>query len=690
MEEHEDDFVPRLGTEYRTLDEAWSVWNYYGGRNGFGVRRGCENKSKKDGVITSKFFVCNCEGKRGVDKRDHLTKNPRAETRTDCQARLLLKFDRGIQKYKIAEFVSDHNPPLQPPEACYLIPSQCKVPEVACFDIQVAASSGISPKNAHELHSRQHGGIRGIGYTMVDHNNCLRNIRKQSMQYGAAIAMTKYFAKRSTEDSSFKYFEDTSEEGEISNVVWTDAKMIASYIRFGDVVIFDTTFGTNNEKWAVGTFVGFNHLREIVIFGAVLMCDQNKESFEWVFTKFLEAHGGKKCITMFTDQDAAIAPALEKIMPDTKHGLCTWHINKNCVKHLSKLDDENDHITKKFNACLYRYEEEKEFEDAINFLMEQVNGEGKEWQDFIYKSKEKWAYCFMKDVYTLGICSTQSSESFNSILKSYLNCKLDVCRFMEQFDRVLEQNREKEIKSEYAMRSKQSILKFKMPILCGASKLYTPKVFELFQAEVELSMLAHIECLEGSTYTVGKFAVDNETSYKSRQVIWNRDDQMISCSCKKFERVGILCWHALKVLDREDIKVIPPRYILNHWTKTAKDDTIVDVEGRRVIEDPMLDVRNRKADMVRMVTPICDEAANNEEDTLFVRKEFLEFQRKYKEYKEKKKDGDDNPTTEHALHLKKKNGGDRRSKRIPSCIEKKKRAKKAKNKTISTSQDSLR
>lgn len=50
--------------------------------------------------------------------------------------------------------------------------------------------------------------------------------------------------------------------------------------------------------------------------------------------------------------------------------------------------------------------------------------------------------------------------------------------------------------------------------------------------------------------------------YKSRQVVWNRDDQTVSCSCKKFERECILCWHALKVLDQEDIKSIPLKYIL--------------------------------------------------------------------------------------------------------------------------------
>lgn len=36
------------------------------------------------------------EGKRGVDKRDHLTKEPRAETRTRCEARVN-SLDREIQ-----------------------------------------------------------------------------------------------------------------------------------------------------------------------------------------------------------------------------------------------------------------------------------------------------------------------------------------------------------------------------------------------------------------------------------------------------------------------------------------------------------------------------------------------------------------------------------------------------------------
>jgi transposase-like protein len=171
------------------------------------------------------------------------------------------------------------------------------------------------------------------------------------------------------------------------------------------------------------------------------MCDQTKESFEWVFTKFLEAHGGKKPITLFIDQDSVMGAALEKIMPEIRHELCVWHIGQNYQKYLSRYNNDGMNITREFSACMFKYEEENEFKDAFNKLMEKLSDNS--WLKFIYDSKKKWAYYFMKDIYTLGIRSTQASESINSTFKNYLNYKLDINRFLEHFDKVLDEKYEK-------------------------------------------------------------------------------------------------------------------------------------------------------------------------------------------------------------------------------------------------------
>ncbi|KAJ3706507.1 hypothetical protein LUZ61_010212 [Rhynchospora tenuis] len=522
--------------------------------------------------------------------------------------------------------------------------------------------------------------------------------RKEAMEYGAAVAITKYFAKRASENSFFQNFEDITEDQEIVNILWMDGKMIADYARFGEVVVFDTTFGTNKEKWALGTFVGFNHFREIVIFGATLICDSNTKSFEWAFTKFLEAHGGKKSTTIFTDQEQAIVLALEQVMPDTKHGLCVWHINQNCQRKFISYKKKGINMSGEFSKCMFKYEDEDDFVKAIEELAAKLVGEeDKRWIDFIYGCKEKWAFCFMKNVVTLGIRSTQASESINAQLKKYLSCKFDLNRFLEQFERVVDAKREKEIKSEYEMRRKIPRVGLNVPILCEAGKLYTPKIFELFKKEYELSGSAYIEAINGNTFLIGMCNIDDEEcSNKSRQVVWNRDDQSIACSCKKFERVGILCCHALKVLDREDIKIIPPRYILKRWTQDAKDESVVDREGRVIIEDAMLDVRNRHAQLMRELASTCGVVAHDEGESQFVlnalrsiREQVDERHRNPSSRTNDRVEDNPNSQTGNSLCLKKKNG-DKRSKRKQAWNENLSRRKKGNGRCISNSQPSLR
>jgi hypothetical protein len=125
--------------------------------------------------------------------------------------------------------------------------------------------------------------------------------------------------------------------------------------------------------------------------------------------------------------------------------------------------------------------------------------------------------------------------------------------------------------------------------------------------------------------------------------------------------------HSLKVLDRVDIKVIPPKYVLNRWTQVAKEDTIVVVEVRRVIEDVMLDVKNHNGDLIHELTPTYAKATHNEEQTQFLPNELSLVREKYEVKFENlsRISGEVNPTSnisQHSLHLKKKNGGDRCSK----------------------------
>jgi zinc finger SWIM domain-containing protein 3 len=152
---------------------------------------------------------------------------------------------------------------------------------------------------------------------------------------------------------------------------------------FGDIVSIDTTFGTNKKSRLFGVFVRSNHFRETTVFGVILMYDEIFESFKWLFETFLRAHNGKQPKTVYTDQDYVVEKEVKEVFIESWHGLCTFHIMQNAVKHLAEPNNEEScaspkqevednnkepHILVDFSACMYEYEDEATFEDAFNIM----------------------------------------------------------------------------------------------------------------------------------------------------------------------------------------------------------------------------------------------------------------------------------------------------------------------------------
>ena len=214
---------------------------------------------------------------------------------------------------------------------------------------------------------------------------------------------------------------------------------------------------------------------------------------------------------------------------------------------------------------MFEYEDIAEFEQNFTLMRRKVNKQS--WLDSIYKLKEKWAACYMKDVFTLGMRSTQLSESLNNDLKIHFKSDFDIIRFFKHFERVVQGKRNNELDSEFDSRKKlpKMCMKGPPPMLIQASKLYTPPIFEAFQGEYERSLAACTNAFDGNNeYLIAHCIYEEE--YK---VIGDPMKQTVTCSCQQFDRIGILCGHALKVLDLMNIKSLPPQYVLKRWTRKA-------------------------------------------------------------------------------------------------------------------------
>ncbi|XP_028096316.1 protein FAR1-RELATED SEQUENCE 12-like [Camellia sinensis] len=218
--------------------------------------------------------------------------------------------------------------------------------------------------------------------------NYLRSKRQKDLKYGEAGSVLQYFCKKTVKNPSFYYAVQLDCEEQISNIFCADAQMIMDYTQFGDVVTFDTTYKLNNEHRPFGTFVGFNHHRETVIFSVALMYDETAESFTWLFQIFLEEMLNKAPKTIFTDQDAAMAKAIPIIMPTKNHPLCTWHLMQNAVKHVSSLFEVVG-VKGVFSKFMHEIDDEEEFRIQWEQMLDRYDARNNHWLEQTFGVKEK-------------------------------------------------------------------------------------------------------------------------------------------------------------------------------------------------------------------------------------------------------------------------------------------------------------
>ena len=509
------------------------------------------------------------------------------------------------------------------------------------------------------------------------------------MAYGEAGSILHHFQQKCVENPSFYHGVQLDVEEQITNIFWADARMIMDYEYFGDVVTFDTTDSTNNAYRPLAVFAGFNHFKGVVIFGVALLYDETSASFEWLFREFLKAHKNKKPQTLFTDQDPALAKALHEVMPKTYHGLCSWHLMQNGIKHLGARMKNGSNLLRDLKFCMYKYVEKYDFEIAWDKLVDDYDLKKSGWISSLYKIKEKWVKCYMKNVVTIGMRSTQLSESFNADLKSYLKPDLDIIQFFKHFDRVVNDKRYNELQCEFESRQKLPRLKMEhSPLLQQAAQTYTLPMFDLFQKEYDKYSAAYIKNgKEGEItheYLIGMHNEDEEF-----KVLFDPSIATISCSCKKFESFGILCCHAIKVLDVKDIKSIPNQYILKRWTREAKIGCVKDTHGRNV-QDVNLDSAQWYIEVCPKLVRIATSAFDCKEARIFVENAIRELSKQVYDICGKNLGlvtDNDNPQVNHdnpqvnndnlqVKGLKRKNGVKIFRKRPKSCIEKQPKKKR--------------
>ncbi|XP_058098853.1 protein FAR1-RELATED SEQUENCE 5-like [Magnolia sinica] len=163
--------------------------------------------------------------------------------------------------------------------------------------------------------------------------------------------------------------------------------------------------------------------------------------------------------------------------------------------------------------------------------------------------------------------STQRCESLNKDLKRYLHPGKNILRFLEHFERLVDDRTNAGLEANFKMTQSSPTVTFPINILEHAASVYTTTIFKLFQSEYTNSLGQTVEKLEESGMVI-KYQVRESKNHRFHIVTVNSTDEFFECSCRKFEFMGILCSHILKATNHT-LTRLPPKYILKRWTIEA-------------------------------------------------------------------------------------------------------------------------
>ncbi|KAG0487167.1 hypothetical protein HPP92_009262 [Vanilla planifolia] len=599
--------------EFETEDEAYEFYSMYAGRIGFTVRRASMTVTADD-VVTRRMFVCSKEGFRERKKGAKRVKKPRPETRTGCPACMIIRRTSN-GKYHVTEFVTYHNHPLSVPSTTELLCSQNDVSGIL-EDESIMADGLMNTMSTGNVMSVQSRNGQDFSMQAVDSKNCRTSKSIKSVQIGDVGATLEYLQKMQDENPSFFYAVQVDEEDKMTNFFWSDAKSVMDFNYFGDVVCFDTTYKYFGYGRPFALFIGVNHHKQPVIFGSALIYDESIKTYKWLFETFKAAMNEKQPKTIMTDRSALIAEAIAETWPGTFHRHCVWHVYQNALEQLSQAFHGSKTLATDFCRCIFDYEDEEEFLVAWRAMLETYDLKDNHWLANLFEEREKWAMVYGRESFYADMKNVQQRDNLNGELKRYLSPENELLHFFEYYERLLEDRRCAELQAD--AHASQSARKLpSMRVLRQAANLYTPAAYKMFEKEFELYMDCMLySCGEAGTISEYKVAVDGRP--KDHFVKFDSLDGSVTCSCKKFEFIGIPCHHMLKVLDFRNIKDLPLEYILKRWRKDAKVGAFSAVFDYSFDEDPQTSSAKRYSYLCRILSIAASRAAKSFDTYTFI------------------------------------------------------------------------
>ncbi|KAL2900898.1 Protein FAR1-RELATED SEQUENCE 5 [Bienertia sinuspersici] len=563
---------------FLTLDDLDNLFRRYAKQQGFGIvkaggaykqekgktlneRRNCtwkcESGGKPDGRVRASSRLLNGVSGMGVKMANRKTK------KVGCPVMLHAKVTKD-GKWQIRNVVLQHqNHEPVPSISKYISMFHREDLNAVRRRFFQHHDEGVSIPQIHSALAAERNGVENFPVSERQLRNVVDKEKRLKMMEGEANAMAAYFHRMSTDNQNFFHLHRLDDDERLKDVMWVDACSRAAYIEFGDVVCFDSTYLTNRYLLPFANFVGVNHHGQSVLLGCALISHEDAETFEWVFSNWISCMGGKAPSGILTDQDAAMKKAIAKVMPNTRHRWCLWHILNKLPLKLGGYDKYHE-IKQALLHAIYDSYTVEEFENSWN---EAIDG-----------------YNLGENAWLKGMRSTQRVESMNSFFDKYLKKQTRLYEFVQQYCKAMERRAEDEKQADADSVRFCHQLVSDFPIERVFQKIYTSAKFVEVQQECLKNLYVSIVGCKVVDENVLEYTIEDRVwvrdpntrkdvpTHRKREyeVKYNSNSYEAWCVCKLMESSGIICRHIIAVFEKNDVEeMIPESSIPPPLTRTT-------------------------------------------------------------------------------------------------------------------------
>ncbi|XP_068639997.1 protein FAR1-RELATED SEQUENCE 6-like [Aristolochia californica] len=560
--------IPRMGMVFKSYEEVRGFYDHYARHTGFGTKTK-RSWYNEDGQLLKSVLACRKEGRAP----DAPTYRSRPTAKTNCQANIKVEL-MPDNLLHLVEINLEHNHAVSPSKARFFRSNKKLVNGLKRrLDTNF---SGIQLNKPYQMQVAQVGQPEYLPFDEKQYINYSNNPSFLKLGKGDMQALQQYFFHMQIKNANFFYLLDLDEEGHWRNVFWSDTNFRIAYQYFGDVILFDTTYLRNKYDVPFVSFIGVNHHGQSVLLGGGLLSSETIETYIWLFKVWLACVYGRPPNAIITDQCKAIQAAVSEVFPTARYRICLWNLMKRFPDKLGGLP-EYKAFKRRFKKLIYDSLRVDEFEEDWRNMILEYGLQTDEWLMSLYEDRLCWAPVFVKETFWAGMSSTQRNEHVGAFFDGYVHPKTSLQQFLSKYELVLRSKSEKEAQADFDSFDRSPPLISKLYIEEQLSKLYTIDMFKKFQDELKALIYcrASLVTVNGpiSTFEVKErvYMKDGKKmDLKVYEVLYNAEKEEVRCICHSFECRGILCRHAVSVLNFQDVDEIPSLYVLDRWRKDYK------------------------------------------------------------------------------------------------------------------------